>query len=112
MQQVDLHSARRAQACPVSAGFSAVSGCRVVHRSRGITCGVRRAGRAADLGPCENLHVPAGSKLAFRVFAKGVQIYHWNGTSWSFDGPPAELSGDADGRAQSASIMPVQPGRA
>lgn len=57
------------------------------------------AGRAADLGPCENLQVPAGSKLAFRVFAKGVQIYHWNGTSWSFDGPLAELSADADGKS-------------
>jgi hypothetical protein len=55
--------------------------------------------RAADLGPCENLQVPAGSKLAFRVYAKGVQIYHWNGTSWSFDGPSAELSADAEGKS-------------
>lgn len=55
--------------------------------------------REVDLGPCENLRVPAGSKLAFRVYAEGVQVYHWNGTSWSFDGPVAALSADANGRS-------------
>jgi hypothetical protein len=55
--------------------------------------------RAADLGPCENLQVPVRSKLVFRVYANGVQIYHWNGTSWSFDGPSAKLSADAGGKS-------------
>jgi len=51
--------------------------------------------RTVDLGACQNLNVPAGSKLAFRVYAKGVQIYHWNGQGWSFDGPSATLFADA-----------------
>jgi len=54
--------------------------------------------RAADVGGCENLQVPAGSKLAFHVYAEGVQIYRWNGTSWSFVGPSALLSADAGGK--------------
>jgi hypothetical protein len=52
-----------------------------------------------DLGACQDLQVPAGSKLVFRVYGKGVQIYHWNGTSWSFDGPLAVLSADEGGRS-------------
>lgn len=55
--------------------------------------------RAVDLGACQNLQVPAGNKLALRVFAEGVQIYHWDGTTWSFDGPLAVLSADAAGRS-------------
>lgn len=55
--------------------------------------------RAPDLGACENLRLPEGSKLAFRVYAKGVQMYHWNGTSWSFDGPSAVLFADAAGKS-------------
>jgi hypothetical protein len=51
----------------------------------------------AELGDCDSLNVPAGSKLAFHAYAKGVQIYHWNGSDWSFDGPSAVLSSDAEG---------------
>ncbi|HEX6048701.1 MAG TPA: DUF3455 domain-containing protein, partial [Gemmatimonadaceae bacterium] len=53
--------------------------------------------RAADLGACDNLRPPAGSMLAFRVFAKGVQIYRWTGGSWGFAGPSAVLASDAEG---------------
>lgn len=51
--------------------------------------------RQLDLGVCQNLQVPAGSKLVMRVYARGVQIYHWNGASWVFDAPLAVLSADA-----------------
>ena len=39
--------------------------------------------RAPDLPSplCDQLEVPPGNNLAFRVYAVGVQIYRWNGTS-------------------------------
>jgi hypothetical protein len=52
-----------------------------------------------DLGICTELEVPAGHKLAFHVYAKGVQIYHWNGSNWAFDGPSATLFADAEGNS-------------
>jgi hypothetical protein len=55
------------------------------------------AAHAVDLGACENLRAPAGSKLAFRAYARGVQVYHWTGTSWAFDGPLAVMTADAGG---------------
>ena len=54
--------------------------------------------RVVDLGACDDLRAPEGSKLAFRAYAEGVQIYRWNGTSWTFVGPSAALSADAEGR--------------
>ena len=56
--------------------------------------------RAPDLGACQNLEVEAGNKVAFHVYAEGVQIYHWNGTSWIFDGPEAVLLADNGGNGQ------------
>jgi hypothetical protein len=53
--------------------------------------------RAPELGDCQNLQVPAGNKVAFHVYAEGVQIYRWDGTSWVFMGPEAELFADAGG---------------
>ena len=54
--------------------------------------------RAPELpAGCEKLQIDAGSKLVFHAYAKGVQIYRWNGTSWSFVGPSAVLSADATG---------------
>ncbi len=55
--------------------------------------------RAVDLGACDKLQAPAGSKLAFHVYAEGAQIYRWNGTSWSFVAPDATLSADAAGKS-------------
>jgi hypothetical protein len=40
---------------------------------------------------CGSIEVPAGNKLAFHVYARGVQIYKWNGTSWDFVAPVASL---------------------
>lgn len=54
-------------------------------------------GRVPDLGDCDHLQVPAGNRLFFRVFAEGVQIYSWNGTSWVFVAPEADLFADAGG---------------
>ena len=51
-----------------------------------------------DLGSCPALKPPAGSKLAFHVYAEGVQIYRWNGTSWAFVAPEAELYADVGGK--------------
>ena len=53
--------------------------------------------RAPDLGDCEELQVPEGHKLAAHLYAAGVQIWRWNGTSWTFAGPEALLYADADG---------------
>ena len=59
----------------------------------------RHGGRGVELGGCTNLRAPAGSKLAFHVYAAGVQIYRWSGTGWSFVGPEAALSADAGGNS-------------
>jgi hypothetical protein len=61
--------------------------------------GSRNDQRAVELGACGELAPPAGSKLAFHVYAKGVQIYRWSGSSWSFVGPSALMSADAGGRS-------------
>ena len=55
--------------------------------------------RQPDLGTCTNLRAPAGSKLAYHTYAKGVQIYRWSGTAWSFVAPSAVLSADAKGNS-------------
>jgi hypothetical protein len=51
--------------------------------------------RTLELPPvCSNLQVPAGNKMHFRVYAVGVQIYRWNGASWDFVAPVANLYAD------------------
>ena len=55
--------------------------------------------RAPDLGECDSLKAPVGSQVAFHVYAKGVQIYRWNGTSWGFVAPSAVLTSDAAGNS-------------
>jgi Protein of unknown function (DUF3455) len=40
---------------------------------------------------CVSLEVGAGNKLAFHVYARGVQIYKWNGAAWDFIAPNASL---------------------
>jgi uncharacterized protein DUF3455 len=48
-----------------------------------------------DLGGCEFLAAPDGSQLLLSAFGVGVQIYHWNGTSWGAPTPSATLYADA-----------------
>jgi hypothetical protein len=52
----------------------------------------------AGADPCQNLQVPAGNKVASHVYARGVQIYRWDGTSWVFVAPEAVLFADAEYR--------------
>jgi len=40
---------------------------------------------------CSSIAAPYGTKLAYHVFANGVQIYRWNGASWDFVAPRATL---------------------
>jgi hypothetical protein len=62
---------------------------------------IARAGednRAPDLPSplCDRLQVQSGNKVAFHVYALGVQIYRWNGTSWDFVAPSARLFADSE----------------
>src|SRR5262245_44925126 len=63
----------------------------------GAALGQGKSGDAPDLGNCDRLKVDEGNRLFFRVFAKGVQIYNWNGTSWVFVAPEAVLSANRGG---------------
>jgi hypothetical protein len=51
-----------------------------------------------DLGICADLKPPAGSTVVYHVYARGVQIYRWNGTSWAPVGPSAQLFADPNER--------------
>ena len=51
--------------------------------------------RLPDLTGCEQLAAPEGSTLVLQAFGVGVQIYHWNGTSWGVAVPSATLYADA-----------------
>lgn len=44
---------------------------------------------------CDSVQVPEGNRLAFRVYAIGVQVYRWNGTAWGFVEPVATLFADS-----------------
>jgi hypothetical protein len=54
---------------------------------------VARADRTPEVP--DSLQVPHGSKVAFRAYAVGVQIYQWNGANWVFVAPEAVLFADA-----------------
>jgi len=53
--------------------------------------------RAPDLPSplCDRLQAQGG-RVAFHVYALGVQIYRWNGASWVFVAPAARLFADAE----------------
>jgi hypothetical protein len=53
------------------------------------------AERGPALGDCARLRAPEGSRLAARLYARGVQVYRWTGASWAFEGPSAALYADA-----------------
>ena len=53
-------------------------------------------GRFPDLGECvTHLQVPEGSNISFHVFGVGFQVYRWDGTTWKFSNPEANLFADA-----------------
>ncbi|MBA3713055.1 MAG: DUF3455 domain-containing protein [Pyrinomonadaceae bacterium] len=45
---------------------------------------------------CDNIEAPLGNRVASHVYAVGVQLYRWNGTSWVFVEPVATLFADAN----------------
>ncbi len=49
---------------------------------------------------CDDVSAPADQRVGFRLYALGVQIYRWNGTSWSFVAPEAALFADAGFKGQ------------
>jgi hypothetical protein len=51
--------------------------------------------RSVVLGSCTNLAAPAGSVELAHAWARGVQIYRWNGSAWAFVAPAADLFSDA-----------------
>ncbi len=48
---------------------------------------------------CDKIQVEAGNELAFHVYARGLQIYRWNGSAW-IGTPSATLFADAGYHAQ------------
>lgn len=50
--------------------------------------------RPPDLGPYQDLKVLAGNKVALHVYARGVQIYRWDGATWNLVAPEATLYAD------------------
>ncbi len=55
------------------------------------------APREADLGSCTKLAVPSAATMSAHLYAIGTQNYMWNGTTWYFIGPSAELFANAAG---------------
>jgi Protein of unknown function (DUF3455) len=76
---------------------------RVVVTALAVTCfagaasSQGRQGHVPDLGDCDKLQVQSDNRLFFHVYAEGVQIYRWDGTSWIFSAPEAVLSANLGG---------------
>jgi hypothetical protein len=72
--------------------------------ARGVTvlADVSDGNRLPDLTACPQLAAPEGSTLVLHGFGIGVQIYHWNGTSWGVATPAARIYADAGGQGQIA----------
>jgi hypothetical protein len=58
--------------------------------------------RLPDLTGCEKLGAPVGSTLLLHGYGIGVQIYHWNGTSWGTATPSATIFADQAGTGKLA----------
>ena len=56
--------------------------------------GESERGPELPLPLCESIQVEAGNELAFHAYAVGVQVYKWNGSSWVFVEPVANLYAD------------------
>jgi hypothetical protein len=63
---------------------------------------VRDGNGLPDLTACPTLAASEGSTLVLHAFGIGVQIYHWNGTSWGAATPAATIYADAGGHGQVA----------
>jgi hypothetical protein len=65
-----------------------------------VLSGSIAAARATELGACDTIAVPDGHKLKTQLYAQGVQLYRWDGTTWVFVAPDAKLSADRAGHDQ------------
>ena len=71
---------------------------------RGVTAAdITDGNRLPDLTACPQLAAPVGSVLLLHAFGIGVQIYHWNGTSWGVATPSATIYANAGGQGEVAS---------
>ena len=88
-----MHSVVRLVALTIIAGVA------------GASIPVARAGNgwgALDLPSplCDGLQLPSDTRVAFRLYAVGVQVYRWNGTAWTFVEPVATLYADDEYRVK------------
>jgi hypothetical protein len=60
--------------------------------------GVRHELPPVDAPGCDDITVPSGHEFYFHAYARGVQIYRWTGTTWTFVAPSAVLYADAKGK--------------
>jgi hypothetical protein len=62
----------------------------------------QQSGRTPELPSplCDAVQVPAGNRVSSYLFGLGVQIYHWDGTSWVFVAPEATLYADPGHQAE------------
>ena len=49
---------------------------------------------------CNSVQVPVGNKVVFHAYARGVQIYRWDGATWVLVAPMATLFADANYHGQ------------
>jgi hypothetical protein len=105
LQENDMHmpttrrSWRRAAALMAAALLTGCAG----DAPAGILLAPRALLDAVEAPPvlpagCERLAPPTGATLAIRAYARGVQIYRWDGAAWAFVAPAAVLTRTLDGR--------------
>lgn len=56
--------------------------------------------RETDLGTCDSLAVPTGQRRIATLYARGDQIYRWDGGAWVFVAPSARLYPNQHARGQ------------
>jgi FtsP/CotA-like multicopper oxidase with cupredoxin domain len=95
-------TAALSSACADDASFAPV-GARTIARGVAAVADVSDGNRLPDLAGCDQLAAPVGSTLVLHAFGIGVQIYHWNGTSWGAATPSATIYADAGGQGAVAS---------
>jgi hypothetical protein len=58
---------------------------------------------------CSSIQVEAGNKVSFHVYAIGVQVYRWNGASWTLKEPDANLYANANYKGRGVGIHYAGP---
>ncbi len=97
------HRAARALCCGAAVALTAACAgesalgpqAAAVGRAATAAAASSHGGRGVELGACEHLRAPEGSVLAAHLYARGEQIYRWDGAGWLFEGPSAALYADA-----------------